>query len=96
MSVTYSESELERLSTRNILLFVIGKFISLFGSSIYSFAIGLYILKITGSATSFALALVLASVPRIILGPIAGTIADRFNRKTMIILSELLLSLIHI
>ena len=94
MNVTYSESELERLSSRNILLFVLGKFISLFGASIYSFAIGLYILKITGSATSFALALVLASVPRIIFGPIAGTIADRFNRKTMIILTELLSGLL--
>ena len=90
----YSQAEQERISKRNILLFVTGKFISLFGASIYSFAIGLYILKITGSATSFALALVFASVPRIIFGPIAGTLADRFNRKTMIILTELLSGLL--
>lgn len=90
MSVRYTEAEQERLSARNILLFFIGKFISLFGASIYSFAIGLYILKITGSGTSFALALVFASVPRIIFGPIAGTLADRFNRKTIIILTEIL------
>ncbi len=94
MNVPYTEAEQERLSTRNILLFFIGKFISLFGSSIYSFAIGLYILKITGSGTSFALALVFASIPRIIFGPIAGTLADRFNRKTIIILTEILSGLL--
>lgn len=94
MSVGYTEAEQDRLSARNILLYVIGKFISLFGSSIYSFAIGLYILKITGSGTSFALALVFASVPRIIFGPIAGTLADRFNRKTIVIASEILSGLL--
>ena len=90
MNGSYAEEDKEQLSSRNILLFVIGKFISLFGASIYSFAVGLYILKITGSGTSFALALVFASVPRIIFGPIAGTIADRFNRKTIIISTEVL------
>ncbi len=94
MNAGYTEAEQDRLSARNILLFVTGKFISLFGSSIYSFAIGLYILKITGSGTSFALALVFASVPRIIFGPIAGTLADRYNRKMIIISSEILSGLL--
>lgn len=94
MSAQLSLEQKKRLSNRNILLFVSGKFISLFGSSIYSFAIGLYILKLTGSGTSFAVALVCASVPRIIFGPIVGTLADRFDRKKIIILSEVLSGLL--
>lgn len=88
MNLTLSAEKKERLAQRNILLFVTGKFISLSGASIYSFVIGLYILEVTGLGTSFALALVCASLPRILFGPIAGTIADKVNRKMLIILSE--------
>ena len=88
MNLALSAEKKERLAQRNILLFVIGKFISLSGASIYSFVIGLYILKVTGLGTSFALALVCASLPRILFGPIAGTIADKVNRKLIIIVSE--------
>ncbi|WP_462406419.1 MFS transporter [Gracilibacillus sp. Marseille-QA3620] len=88
MNLALSAEKKERLAQRNILLFVIGKFISLSGASIYSFVIGLYILKVTGLGTSFALALVCASLPRILFGPIAGTIADKVNRKMIIIVSE--------
>ena len=80
MNLALSAEKKERLAQRNILLFVIGKFISLSGASIYSFVIGL--------GTSFALALVCASLPRILFGPIAGTIADKVNRKMIIIVSE--------
>ncbi|MCP8971008.1 MFS transporter [Ectobacillus ponti] len=72
------------LASRNIVLFTIGKFISLFGASMYTFAAGLYVLKMTGSGTSFALALICGSVPRIICGPIAGAVADRVNRKLLV------------
>ena len=38
----------------NLILFVAGKFVSLFGTQIYSFAIGLYVLEKTNSGLSFA------------------------------------------
>ena len=74
----------------NMFLLLSGKLVSLLGSSIYSFAIGLYILKITGSGTKFALSLIIGILPRIILGPISGALADRFDRKLMVVSTDVL------
>lgn len=65
----------------NLMIFVAGKFVSLFGAFIYSFAIGLYVLEKTSSGLSFASSIIFSMLPRIILGPIAGVIADRLDRK---------------
>lgn len=82
--------------TRNLVLFTLGKFISIFGTSIYTFAIGLYVLKITGSGLSFATTLFLGLVPIIIFNPIAGVMADRFNKKKIVITMDLLNGLLFI
>jgi MFS family permease len=75
---------------RNILLFFTGKSISVFGSAIYTFAMSLYVLKATGSGLSFAGTLILGIVPAIILNPIAGAIADKYNKKAMTIIMDIL------
>lgn len=69
----------------NLTLFSAGKVVSLLGTYIYSFAISLYILKVTGSGTSFAFSLLLGTLPRVLLSPVAGSVADRANRKKMIV-----------
>ena len=74
----------------NLLLFLSGKSISLFGSAIYTFAIGLYLLKTTGSGLTFATNIVLYTVPMVIINPLAGVIADRINKKIMVVGSDLL------
>ena len=84
----------EKKELYNILLYSIGKLISLLGTSIYSFAISLYILKVTGSGTSFALSILLGSLPRVILSPIAGSVSDRVNRKKMTIFLDILSGII--
>jgi len=73
----------------NMVLFLTGKLVSLLGTSIYGFAIGLYVLKLTGSGMSFALTIVISMIPRIILSPFAGSIADRINRKTLVVSMDL-------
>ncbi|WP_059171526.1 MFS transporter [Bacillus sp. FJAT-27445] len=73
---------------RNLFLFVPAKMIAVLGSSIYSFAIGLYILDQTGSSLNFAITLLMGSIPRIVLSPFAGTVADRFDRKKIIIVTD--------
>ncbi|MBS4534001.1 MFS transporter [Clostridium sp. D2Q-14] len=70
---------------RNIILYLSGKIVSLLGTHIYTFAISLYILGTTGSGTSFALSVLLGMLPRIILSPIAGSLADRKDRKKMVV-----------
>lgn len=59
--------------------------VSLFGTFIYNFAIGLYVLKVTGSGLSFATTLMLGILPRVLIGPFVGALADRLNRKAIIV-----------
>lgn len=80
----------------NLSLFSLGKFISVFGSSIYAFAVGLFVLELTGSGLSFATTLVFGFVPIIIFSPIGGVLADKFNKKTIVIVSDLLNGLLFI
>lgn len=57
-------------------------------SSVYTFAVGLYVLKMTGSGISFAITLSLQIVPTVLIGPVAGVLADKFNKKFMVILTD--------
>ncbi len=82
-----------KIATRNIILMMIGKMTSLLGAGIYTFAMGLYVLKTTGSGMGFATTLVCGSLPRMICGPIAGAVADRINRRWLVIGTDLLSSL---
>ncbi|ERJ11319.1 MFS transporter [Haloplasma contractile] len=78
----------------NMILLLTGKVVSLFGSYIYSFAISLYVLKVTGSALNFGLSFALGVFPRVIFGPVSGVITDRFNRKRLIVMLDLLSGII--
>lgn len=72
----------------NMYLAIAGKNVSLAGSSIYGFAMSLYILKITGSAQSFATMLIITTLPRVILSPFVGNLADRVSKKAMVVGSD--------
>ena len=65
----------------NFILFSLGKFVSIFGASIYSFAMGLHVLEITGSGLSFAMTLIVSIIPMLIINPFAGVVADKFDKK---------------
>lgn len=75
---------------KNAILFHLGSLISIFGTAIYTFAISLYTLKITGSSISFSTTLILSILPIIILNPIVGVIADKFNKKKLVVTANLL------
>ncbi|WP_461612245.1 MFS transporter [Clostridium sp. Marseille-QA1073] len=82
--------KIEPLEDKDFLLLMLGKLVSLIGSQMQSFALSLYVLKITGSATKFASVLAIALIPQLIFGPIAGVIADWFDRKKIIVLLDML------
>ncbi|PFR39395.1 MFS transporter [Bacillus cereus] len=92
ISIGQNDSRM-KIATRNIILMMIGKMTSLLGAGIYTFAMGLYVLKTTGSGMGFATTLICGSIPRLICGPIAGAVADRVNRKWLVIGTDLLSSL---
>lgn len=73
------------LSLYNFWLYAAGRFVSLIGSGIQSLALALYILDLTGSGTMMGTFLLVTLLPRVILGPIAGVIGDRIDRKKIMV-----------
>lgn len=73
---------------RNLCILVLGQIISLFGSAIQRFALSLYVLDQTGSGTIFASILAFSMLPIIILAPVAGVIADRVDRKKVMVVLD--------
>ena len=72
----------------NFSMFFAGRTVSVLMSSVYTFAVGLYVLKLTGSGLSFAVTLALQIAPTVLLGPVAGVLADRYNKKIMAVSSD--------
>ncbi len=78
-----------RKATYHLWTFTISKLISTFGVSVFTFGISFYILSITGSATSFAIVLICNILPRVIMAPFAGYAADKYSKKTIIIVAQI-------
>ena len=74
---------------KTFLIVWLGQVVSLLGSSMTGFALGVWIYQETGSATGFALTLLFNMLPRAVLAPAAGVIADRYNRRLVMIVADL-------
>lgn len=81
---------------KNIVLFSLGEGVSVFGTSIYTFAISLYVLKISGSGLSYATTLVFGLIPLIIFNPIGGALADRYDKKKIVVIMDFLNGLLFL
>jgi DHA3 family macrolide efflux protein-like MFS transporter len=66
----------------------IGEFISSVGSGMSAFALGVYVYQTTKSAVAFSIVTLLAYLPNIILNPFVGVLADRFDRKLLMIIGD--------
>jgi DHA3 family macrolide efflux protein-like MFS transporter len=65
-----------------------GQACSLFGSSLVSFALIWWLTEETGSAATLATASLVTLLPTIVLGPFAGTLVDRWNRRAVLIAAD--------
>lgn len=65
-----------------------GQTASAIGSSLTAFSLGVWVYQKSGSVTQFALIFLLASLPKILLAPIAGALVDRWNRRTAMFLGD--------
>jgi MFS family permease len=68
---------------------IIGQLISLIGTSIQSMAIPLYILQTTGSGLLVSVSQMITVAVTVIVSPIAGVAGDRYNRKRLLVGSDL-------
>jgi DHA3 family macrolide efflux protein-like MFS transporter len=73
---------------KNLILFLASQTISLFGSMLVQYAITWYIALKTQSGVMMTISIICGFLPTFFLSPFAGVWADRYNRKTLIILSD--------
>ena len=66
----------------------LGQIVSLIGSGLTRFALGVWVYERTGSVSLFALILLFGILPGILVSPVAGTLVDRSNRRTVMLLSD--------
>lgn len=66
----------------------VGQAFSLLGSQLVQFALVWWLTKTTGSATVLATASLVALLPNVFLSPVAGTLIDRWNRRTVMIVAD--------
>ena len=74
-----------KLWNRNFIMLAIGQVVSLFGNAILRFALPMYILLESGSPELMGRVLALAVIPMIIISPFGGALADRVNKKRLIV-----------
>ncbi|MCW5877797.1 MAG: MFS transporter [Anaerolineales bacterium] len=70
-----------------------GQALSLLGSQLVQFALVWYLTRQTGSATVLATATLVAMLPNILLGPLAGSFVDRGDRKRIMIAADAAIAL---
>lgn len=71
-------------------LIAMGQLVSLIGSGLTGFGMGLWVYQQTGSVSLFATATVLALLPAVVLSPVAGALADRWDRRLIMIIADCL------
>ncbi|SFD16757.1 MFS transporter [Clostridium uliginosum] len=71
--------------SKNLWMYIGGRFISLIGSGIQMIALPLYILDLTGSGILMGVFSILTLVPALITAPFSGIIGDRRNRRNIMI-----------
>ncbi len=81
---------LRALRHRNFAFFAAGQSIALVGYWIQQLAVSWLIYRLTGSATLLGVLSFAANVPVLLLAPMAGIWADRFNRHRMMLATQVL------
>ena len=75
---------------RSFTLLWMGQLISSMGSALTTLAASILVYRLTGSALSVGLMLIATASPTIVIGLIAGVIVDRYDRKRIMLISDLL------
>lgn len=78
---------------KDFLLILIGQIISLFGNTILRFSLSMKVLDQTGSVAIFGGILALSMIPTILLSAFGGILADRVNKRNIMVFLDFLTSL---
>ncbi len=78
----------QKLFSKDFTLVVVGQIISLFGNATIRFALPLYLLNLTGSSALYGTVTACAFIPAILLSPIGGIVADRVNKRNIMVVLD--------
>jgi MFS family permease len=90
---------IQALRNRNFAFLWVGQLVSALGDYALFMALPFYVLEVTGSTSASGALLLAGAVPRVALGAVAGVLADRWDRRRVMIAADfaraaLLLSLL--
>ncbi|MFS0918623.1 MFS transporter [Brevibacillus sp. 179-C 1.1 NHS] len=74
---------------RRFLIMWLGQLFSAIGSGLTAFALGVFLFQKTQSTMSYSLIILFSFLPSFLLLPISGVLADRFDRKKMMIIGDI-------
>jgi MFS family permease len=81
---------LRALRHRNFRLFTVGQTISLMGTWMQQVAVGWLVYRLTDSAFLLGIVGFVSQIPIFLLAPLAGVLADRYDRHRLVILTQVL------
>ncbi|MFI6306794.1 amino acid adenylation domain-containing protein [Amycolatopsis thailandensis] len=81
--VTSAEPDLRKFA-----VVAFGQLLSMVGSGLSTLVLSIWVLQRTGSITSFALVSAIGLLPGILAGPLAGAVADRWDRRKVMLVSD--------
>lgn len=79
----------KKVFNKNFFLLWQGQAVSALGDAVGDIALDFFVLKLTGSATIMGTVMALVTIPRVIIGPISGVVADRCSRKVIIVVGDI-------
>lgn len=82
-------SPLAVFRNRNFSLLWVGQVVETIGASLTSLAASILVYRLTGSAASVGLMLMASAAPTILVGLLAGVVVDRYDRKRIMVVADL-------
>jgi len=79
---------LRAFRSRNYRLYFVGQGVSLIGTWMQQIAMGWYVYRLTNSSFLLGLVAFSANIPSFFLTPVAGVLADRYNRHKMLLITQ--------
>lgn len=92
----HNKQQDEKKSSKNFFLLIQGQFVSMIGSEIASIILMLKIKELTNMASLMALSMVIFSLSSVLFTSLAGGLADRYSRKNIILLCDIISGLFSI
>jgi MFS family permease len=80
----------DKLWSSDFLILWQGQLVSTLGDAAYSIALGFWVLAVTGSTSLMGLLMAASTLPGVLVSPFAGVLIDRYNRKYLVILMDMI------